>query len=576
MTTQWEVRFLPSGTAVQAAAGTTLLDAARKAGLSLDAPCGGQGTCGKCEVLVKNGTTPGRWRACQFPVTEPLLVEIPDSAIKASILTGGAAADLSLDPPVRSVSAAVERCPAGRASSDCRRVQNALGKRTRIPLSVAKDLFSKLESSDYCPNFVLFEDTLLELRPNDGPLYILACDIGTTTVVSYLLDAKTGRQLAVSSKQNPQASYGADVISRGNYSLSDKENRLTRLIQECIDELCAENCGKAGIQPREIYFAALAGNTCMQHLYLGVSPASLLHAPYNATVDDMQVERACDFGLHIHPEGRLAFLPAIAGFVGADTVGVLLSLPPHTFDELTLVLDIGTNGEMVLGKGGTLFTCSTAAGPAFEGAKIECGMRGGVGAIDHVWENRGTLQYSVIGGGKPSGICGSGLIDLTAVLLSMGLLLPNGRFSKTAPVVMQDGMKRLPLTKDGRVFLSQKDVRELQLAKAAIATGILMLCEKMAVRQEEIQKILLAGAFGTYLSPESACRIGLIPGCLSGRITAIGNAAGEGAKAAALNREKLHGSRDLAQKVHFLELAAEPAFQAAYLRQLNFPNAAES
>ena len=289
MTTQWEVRFLPSGTAVQAAAGTTLLDAARKAGLSLDAPCGGQGTCGKCEVLVKNGTTPGRWRACQFPVTEPLLVEIPDSAIKASILTGGAAADLSLDPPVRSVSAAIERCPAGRASSDCRRVQNALGKRTRIPLSVAKDLFYKLESFDYRPNFVLFEDTLLELRPNDGPLYILACDIGTTTVVSYLLDAKTGRQLAVSSKQNPQASYGADVISRGNYSLSDKENRLTRLIQECIDELCAENCGKAGIQPREIYFAALAGNTCMQHLYLGVSPASLLHAPYNATVDDMQV-----------------------------------------------------------------------------------------------------------------------------------------------------------------------------------------------------------------------------------------------------------------------------------------------
>lgn len=574
---------------LQVPEGTKLMDALRSAGAGIDAPCGGRGQCGKCLVRIQEQTGshtagPKTVTACQYPVLTDLRVSLPEGGA-GRILETGSNRITVLEPAVRGVQAEIPRCPIGEASSDCRRVTDALSPNVTVPLSVSRNLLRRLEAVAYQGYFILCEDTLADIRPEPVPLYVLAYDIGTTTVVSYLLDAGTGQQLAVSSMLNPQTAYGADVISRSEYAEKDPDDTLTGLIRRALNELAVKNAGKAGISMQDIYFAAIVGNTCMHHLYLGVSPSSLLRAPYNATVDEMQYLTPSEAGLRIHPEGKVCVLPVIAGYVGADTVGVLLSLPENTFDRLTLMLDIGTNGELVLGQGSRLLTCSTAAGPAFEGAKITYGMRGAPGAVDHVSLEEDRLCLSVIGGAAPAGICGSGLLDLICCLRRLGILSRRGRLERPDRwkpgireqyehrLIRRDGILSFLLTDDpDGVCLTQKDVREVQLAKASIAAGIQILCERMEVPVSAVRTVLLAGAFGTYMSPESACGIGLIPAVLRERIRAVGNAAGEGAKAAALSRTVLDRSRTLPKTMEFVELAASGHFQDTYLGMLDFPD----
>lgn len=570
---------------VQVPEGTKLLEALRSLDPGIEAPCGGQGRCGKCRVLIGDSGVSSVKKevlACQYEVEKELLAVLPSRGF-GRILEEGKGSHTPVRPVVRSMEVSVQRCPLGEASSDCARVKEALGGAVRIPLTVARDLPETLEACAYRGNAVLCMDTLAAIRAEKKNCCVLACDIGTTTIVSYLLDAESGEQLAVSSRWNPQAAYGADVISRCEYAKNDQEGILTSLIQKTLNELALENAGKAHVAPEDIYLAVVAGNTCMHHLFLGLSPSSLLKAPYNAAVDELQWQRASDLGLCLHPEAQVCVLPVIAGFVGGDTVGVLLSLPEDTFDEWTLVLDIGTNGELVLGKGERLFTCSTAAGPAFEGAKITCGMRGAEGAVDHVTLDQGELKISVIGGGTPAGICGSGLIDLICCLRELGILLDSGRMERPERwrpdvaarykdrMVKRDGVRAFLLSDDPEgIYLTQKDVRQMQLAKAAIASGIELLCEEAKIESGEIRSVLLAGAFGNYLSPKSACGIGMIPSVLLDRIRSVGNAAGEGAKIAALDRDVLLRSETLARSVHFLELATSERFQEVYFQRLDF------
>ena len=573
--------------------GTMLIHAVRMAGLSIDAPCGGHGKCGKCSVSVLNGKNPGLHPSCRFPVTEDLLVSVPDTASKNRILESGdstavhpgehvAVIDKN-DSLVKSIDARIPSCAIGEAFSDSQCVKQVLGSQVKIPLPVASNLHRTLTDLDRQGNFVVCLDRLLSVRSYRTPCYVLAFDIGTTTIVSYLLDAETGRQVSVSSMLNPQTAYGADVISRCEYDTSHDGKELTALVRSAVQSLAVQNAKKAGITTEDIYFASIVGNTCMQHLYLGVSPESLICAPYTAAVDELQLLPASELGLSLHPLAQAAVFPSIAGFVGGDTVAVLLSLPADTFRELTLILDIGTNGELVLAKGDLRYTCSTAAGPAFEGARISCGMRGAEGAIDHAKVENGRLVLSTIGNVPPVGICGSGLIDLICCLLEMGILSSRGRIEKTAKwpaavsalyghrVTQRDGVTAFLLTdEETGIYLTQKDIREVQLAKSAIAAGIVSLCETMGVSPLDIRSVLLAGAFGSYLSPESACRIGLIPKELLGKIRGIGNAAGEGAKLAALSRSVLESSITLAENTRFVELATLPSFQNTYLSHLNF------
>jgi len=387
--------------------------------------------------------------------------------------------------------------------------------------------------------------------------YVIAFDIGTTTVVACLLDGFTGTSLAQMSMINPQTAFGADVISRIQYALQDMA-ALKDSILSALTKLIRDMTAQAGITPADIGTIAIAGNTAMHHLALGIDPKPLVTPPYMPSVYEALEIPSVEL-LPVCPEAIIRILPNIAGFVGGDTIACMAATRFDQLEPLTLMIDIGTNGEMVLGRKGRRIACSTAAGPAFEGAKISSGMRGTAGAIDHVWMENGQVCCHVIGDTKAKGLCGSGLLDLTSVLLELEIIDESGS--------MDSKEYTIPGT---CVTLTQKDVREVQLAKAAIRAGIQLLTDKMDIAVSDIQQVYLAGAFGNYLSPASACRIGMIPPCLLNRIKPIGNAAGEGAKLCALNRREFEYSKKLALETEFLELAALPQFQDCYVDALMF------
>lgn len=389
----------------------------------------------------------------------------------------------------------------------------------------------------------------VKTKPDSTDDYVMAFDIGTTTVVAYLLDGHTGTVLSQHSCVNPQIQYGADVISRIQHAIMNGGETLSCSIRNAMKQLAEAACKDTGISVGDITVVSIVGNTAMHHLLLNINPTALTTPPYMPEVfDSMVLGETC----------KIRVLPNIAGFVGGDTVSCMVSTRFDKYDEPTLIIDIGTNGEMVLGNKNRRIACSTAAGPAFEGARISCGMHGAKGAIDHVWVHKGMIQYSVIGDTSPEGICGSGLLDLVAVLLDLGIIDETGWMEN----------KEFQLCE--RVVLTQRDVREVQLAKAAIRAGIELLAQTMSIAIEDIHNVFLAGAFGNYLTPSSACRIGMIPNSLLDRIVPIGNAAGEGAKLCALSEEDFRYSQSLAKETEFLELASLPQFQACFVDSLEF------
>ena len=393
---------------------------------------------------------------------------------------------------------------------------------------------------------ILTEGKTVAVVPDGTDRYAVAFDVGTTTVVAYLLDGTTGKMLAQSSCMNPQSQYGADVISRIQYAMQGGMEDISSCIRAAMKGLFSEVCRKAGIREEEVSAASVVGNTAMHHLLMNIDPKSLVIPPYMPLISEAIEKKAA------------RILPNIAGFVGGDTVGCMVSTRFDRLEELTLLIDIGTNGEMVLGNQDRIIACSTAAGPAFEGAKISCGMRGAQGAVDHVSVENGKAAYHVIGDVQPEGLCGSGLLDLVAVLLDLDVITESGWME----------CKEYALCEN--VTLTQKDVREVQLAKAAIRAGIELMAQQLGVAVADIRKVYLAGAFGNYLDPASACRIGMIPPVLLDRIVPIGNAAGEGAKLCALRRDEFEYSKTLAKKTEFLELASLPQFQDQYVDALEF------
>lgn len=406
---------------------------------------------------------------------------------------------------------------------------------------------------------ILTDSAAASVKPDGANRYCIAFDLGTTTVVAYLMDGITGEMCSKTSCMNPQAQFGADVISRIEYAMSGHEKELSGCIRSALSDLTIKATKKAGIKPMDITAASIVGNTAMHHLLLEIDPKPLTVPPYMPSVCE-GLTLPPEGLLPIHPDGTVRILPNIAGFVGADTVGCLLATKLDTLEELTLMIDIGTNGEMVLGNKQRRIACSTAAGPAFEGAKIECGMRGAPGAVDHVTVEDGTLHFHVIGEGEALGLCGSGLLDLVAALLETEQINESGR--------MENGTKFY--LEGTKVYLTQKDVREVQLAKAAIRAGIELMCKRMGIKVSQIRQVLLAGAFGNFLAPSSACAIGMIPPVLRERIIPIGNAAGEGAKMAVLNADEYEYSKRLARGTEFLELASMPEFNDCYVDCLCF------
>ena len=524
MPQKYKLTFRPENTSIDVPEDITLMEALKDAGIFLDAPCGGRGTCGKCLVKIsENGSDWTEVKACQTKVKGPLLVDTESSPKNHRILTSSNIRQVSFHPS-----------------------------------------FSKIPDKDH--------------------YYMAAFDIGTTTIAAYLLDGRTGKELCTASSLNPQAAYGADVISRANYVLEHGHKELADCIHSAADKLIGQLARTAGIQREDIYLLCFVGNTCMHHIFFQYPMESLVRAPYEPSQKGLIREKAADFDIHIHPEGGLIFLPVIAGFVGADTMGCILSLRPDLQEDISLMLDIGTNGELVLGNKDRLVCCSTAAGPAFEGAKIHSGMRGAQGAVDHMtYDPSSGSHFTVIGQEAPEGICGSGLIDTIACLRRAGLIDESGRLLNQEEAAKLDPAFVSHMTEWNHmpaflydpaypeVFLTQKDVREVQLAKGAIAAGILLLEKHLGITHENIRKVYIAGAFGNYMDPKSACDIGLLPYSLRDRVVPVGNAAGEGAKIALQNTEELNRTVQLMDQVDFLELAALPEFQDCFIDELEFP-----
>ena len=607
------VKFQPSGALVEVAEGTSLLAASRQAGVALESPCGGRGTCGKCRVIVDGDAGPltdaeqrhlsleeiqaGYRLACQAVVASDLLVRVPEGSqvYSVSILSQGLTREVALEPWVRRVTLYVPPSTLEDQASDLAALQKAWQQQGFDDLSVSlgalRRLPAALRQEDGLVTLILADGELIEILPgaDEGPVLGMAYDIGTTTIVGYLLDLTTGRELAVASLLNPQTQYGDDVVSRIQHitAVPNGLQQLQDAVVGAINRIATDACRQAGVPADCVYGMTAVGNTTMQHLLLGVDPSALARSPYVPVVAEAVSIPAQRLGLAIHPDAHVWALASIAGWVGADTVGVILATGQHQADEISLAIDIGTNGEMTLGSRQRLVACSTAAGPAFEGAHLSCGMRAASGAIDQVSID-GDVHWRTIENTPPRGICGSGLVDLVAQMLDAEILRESGMMhdaqhladlgqSALAARIRSEGRHRafdlvLPQEgADGRpVRVSQRDIRELQLAKGAIRAGIEILLEELGIGHADVARVYLAGAFGNYIRPESALRIGLMPAFPSAEIVPVGNAAGSGAKLALLSQSARDETRDIVRLVEYLELSILPEFQDQFAASMVF------
>ncbi len=591
-----KVTFKPSGLVYEARAGMSIMDAIRFNDLKLDAPCGGNGTCKKCKVLVTDDKGTREVLACMTKITGDITVDISRKDEGHRILMGGITREVAPTPAVKVYTLEIPKPSTADLRDSWVRLTDTLSEAAGVEknyfrpnLKVISGLYNTLENNGYRVDAVVCADEILDVVSVGSPVLGLAYDIGTTTVACYFVDLRSGEQISQASLLNPQTTYGGDVIMRVKYCVENGLDGPTGDIRKALNQLGAKCAASAKQKMKDIYLITVVGNTCMHHLFLGISPASLAYAPYTpAAAEPMQLA-ASEFGFTVNPSAKLYMLPNIAGFVGADTVGAALAAAMDEKKEITLLIDIGTNGEMVLGTERRLIACSTAAGPAFEGALITCGMRGAEGAIDHVSLKDGRYTYSVIGGGKPIGICGSGLIDLMSELVRTGLVESAGRLLPAEEVEGPEGLllrERIIEFEGQRAFLladaessgtgealvfTQKDVREVQLAKGAMAAGIQMMCGRLGIVTGDIQSVMIAGAFGSYMSPASACGIGLIPPELEEKVVAIGNAAGQGARLCVLSIDEYKRASRLAKHIEYLELAADPQFQDVFVDELEFP-----
>jgi uncharacterized 2Fe-2S/4Fe-4S cluster protein (DUF4445 family) len=595
-----EVTYLPSETVAHVPAGTTLFHAANWAGLPIESTCGGRGTCGKCKVRILAGAaepTPADhrhltadeiasgWRlSCQSEIAADVTCDVPALLRTPKAATMGVGRFVLLEPNVQKLVLELDEPTLEDHRSHMRRLADALaveGLEPHAGPAVLRRLAVALEEGSRVTATVV-GDHLVDVEAGDtsARMFGVSVDVGTTTVVATLVDLRAGAVAGVASTINRQASFGADVIARmGHAMLGDEEiEQLRSAALASVNGVVTEARASAGVAARDVSEAVIVGNATMLHLLLGVDPRSIALSPFVATFVEPQDLRAADVGIDIHPEGRVALFPSIGAYVGADIVGDIVATGLVREPRIRLLVDVGTNGEIVCGS--IARSCATAApaGPAFEGGQIVHGMRATEGAIEGVTLGD-EVRLQVIGGDvRPVGICGSGLIDAVAQLRLAGLLRPDGVLASPDEVpghplasrlVVRDGVRAFTLA-DG-VVLTQLDIRELQSAKGAIATGIEVAMDTLGVGAADLEQVLLAGSFGTYISPASARVIGLVPPVPVDRIAAVGNAASEGAKMALLSFRERELAFELPHVVEYVELSGAADFNERFIRNLAFP-----
>ena len=608
------VCFEPQGRTVYVLKRTKILEAASNAGITLDVPCGGQGTCGKCRVRVTRNACPpteaekthlsgeeiesGVRLACQSCVCGPATIEVPETSVMASTfqILGGSEAE-AVDVADVAVRKRYVELPAPSREDDAPdldRLQRAIGDCT-ASLALLRELPVHLRAWDFKGTAVMADHRLIDFERGDteSECYAVAFDVGTTTLVGVLLDLTTGHESASVSRMNPQTSMGDDVLSRILFA-SEDEGGLGKLRGSVVDEIndmIDELARQAGIAHKRIYEASFAGNTTMQSLMEGVDPSPLGGVPFSPATGSGLLLGAEELGLRLHPRGRAYVFPVIGGFVGGDTVSCIVATGLVAEERPTMLIDIGTNGEIVVANGTQVLATSTAAGPAFEGARIRQGMRASAGAIEKFIVEDGEVRINVVGNVAPVGLCGSALVDAAAellrhgVLMSEGLLLGVDDLPEGVPEAMR---KRVILTEDGAAFvlasaeesgidgpvlLTQADLRELQLATAAIRAGVSILVKRAGLEMGDLHQVLIAGGFGNFIRRSNAQRIGLLPTDVErSRIRFVGNASLNGSRLAAVSQRVRAHAQAVARQIVHVDLSMDAAFQEEYVQAMFFPH----
>ncbi len=630
------VVFTPSGRRGRVPIGTPLLQAARSLGVDIDSVCGGRGLCGRCQVLLaegdfaKHGVTsraenlspfgavereycrhqpmaPGRRLSCSAQVLGDLVIDVPsDSQVHRQVVRKAAEAhDIELDPVVRLHYVEVQQPDMHDPSGDLRRLEDALDFEWRLTglacdVRVLQQLQPALRKGGWKVTVAVHGGSqIIAVWPGFRErVYGIAIDVGSTTIAAHLCDLSSGEVVAAAGAMNPQIRFGEDLMSRVSWVMMNPggERELTDIVRGAINDLAADVARQAGIAREDILEATFVGNPIMHHLLLGISPVELGGAPFALATDSALTLWATEIDFAIHRNARIYVLPCIAGHVGADAAGVVLAERPDLADAMTLLVDIGTNAEIVLGNRSRLLACSSPTGPAFEGAQISCGQRAAPGAIERVRIDPATLEprFKVIGcelwSDDPgfaaataatgvTGICGSGIIEVIAELYLAGVIRHDGTIDGSLAArtsrVRSDGRTfayHLHPGTDGRAALciTQNDVRAIQLAKAALYAGVRLLMERLAI--DHVDRIRLAGAFGSHIDVKYAMVLGLIPDCPLDKVSSAGNAAGTGARIALLDQRTRTTVESLVRRIEKIETAVAPRFQEFFVEAMAIPH----
>jgi uncharacterized 2Fe-2S/4Fe-4S cluster protein (DUF4445 family) len=585
------IDFQPVGRRGECPSGGTLLDAARALGIDLAGVCGGAGTCTRCKVQVVAGSvgpltdrerasltgreqSQGYRLACLAVPQSDCRVHVPPESLTALQRTQVEGLDVPAEirPAVAAqvIQVAAPSLDDLRADDErlCQALSEACGIAAAMPdLEVARQSSSRLRSLDWQARVTLRGSHVVHVGSVDAPWLGLAVDMGTTKIAAYVVDLVTGHTLTARGVMNPQIAYGEDVITRLMVAArgQDEAERLQSLLVEALSRLAAEACAEIGAEAADMVDAVIVGNTAIHHLFLRLPVGQLIVAPYVPAVSAPVDVVARDVGLPLAPGANIHLLPNIAGFVGADHVAMLLATGFADRSDTALAIDIGTNTEICLAQRGQMTSLSCASGPAFEGAHIKHGMRAAPGAIERVQIVNGRVAFKTIGDVPPLGICGSGLVDAVAYLRHADLLDGRGRLAGPGIQQAEGGAEFVIATETesgtGRtITVTQHDIRELQLAKGAIRCGITTLLEDAGITATDLDQVIIAGAFGTYIDVESAMAIGLLPKLPAERVSQVGNAAGTGARLALISRDYRRKAQDLAKRVRYLELARSPHF----------------
>ena len=590
--------------------GVSAFDAASWNGIAIDSTCGGYGTCKKCRIKVTTGDVePSKldyrafteteikegWRlACLVRAAKDVTLDVPPLTTRPKAATVGVGRQVILRPAVQKRYVELEEPTLHDQRTDIVRLFEAIDDiEATVSLAAMRNLPKVLRSSYFKVTAVFVDQELIDVEAGDTTelRYGIAYDLGTTTVVATLLDLNTGTPVAVKSMLNKQQPFGADVITRISATMLDPDAlaKLSGLAQETLNQLTQEVCVEADVNPKNVYELAIAGNATMTQLLLGIDPEPLGVAPFIMASADYPNIDVKEIGIAVHPLAKAVILPSLGAYVGGDIIAGALASGMDRDKRLRLFIDVGTNCEIVLGDGDKILATAAPAGPAFEAASIKCGVRAASGAIETIKVVDGELEIGTIDDTPAVGICGSGLVDACASLVQVGLLDHSGKFvTDEAALTISPKLASRLVTREGErvfvltwskevgdisdcVFLTQRDVRELQFAKAAIATGWALLLEEFGVQESEIQQVLLAGSFGSYLSPSSAVKIGLVPKLSVMRIMSAGNVAGEGAKMVLLSAQERNGAQSLLEAIDYIELSDREDFNDKFVERLAFP-----